>query len=134
MYQTVDANWLCGPGRIMEKFRSAVRLELTSTEVADEARSVQYYAGLLLVHPNYLNAVVKKNTGEPAIRYIHLQLINEAKSLLEETGLSGKEIAYRLAFREPAHFYTFFRKHTQQTPNQYRQLARLSIFRQSVTK
>ena len=114
---------------LIERFKTAIKEQLTSQDVAVEARSVQYYAGLLLVHPNHLNAVVKKTTGEPAIRHIHQELINEAKLLLSETELSGKEIAYRLSFREPPHFYAFFRKHTQLTPNAYRQLCRTTIYR-----
>ncbi|GGB02546.1 helix-turn-helix domain-containing protein [Puia dinghuensis] len=115
---------------LVERFKTAIKQHLTSPEVADDARSVQYYAGLLLVHPNYLNAVVKKSTGKPAIRHIHQQVIDEAKSLLSQTALSAKEIAYRLAFREPAHFHTFFRKHTQQTPNEYRRYYRATIYRE----
>ena len=105
---------------LLTRFQLAVKEQLSSPEVADEARRVQYYAGLLFVHPNYLNAVVKMTTGRPAISYIHQQLISEAKILLSQTGMSGKEIAYRLAFREPAHFHAFFRKHTQQTPSEFR--------------
>jgi AraC family transcriptional activator of pobA len=115
---------------LIERFKTAVREHLASAEVANEARSVQYYAGLLFVHPNHLNAVVKKSTGEPAIRHIHQQVINEAKLLLGQTGLSVKEIAYRLAFREPAHFHTFFRKNTRQTPNEYRRYCRATIVRE----
>lgn len=113
---------------LLDRFKSAVKEHLAATEVPDGARSVQYYAGLLLVHPNYLNAVVKKNTGRPAISHIHQQVIDEAKWLLGQTGLPVKDIAYRLAFREPAHFHTFFRKNTLQTPNEYRRYCRASIY------
>ena len=109
---------------LLERFKTAIREQLSSPEVADEARSVQYYAGLLLVHPNYLNEVVKKSTGKPAIKHIHQQVIDEAKGLLVRTALPVKEIAYRLAFKEPAHFHTFFRKNTRQTPGEYRRYCR----------
>ena len=114
---------------LIQRFNAAVKEHLSSAEVADDARSVQYYAGLLFVHPNHLNAVIKKSTGRPAIRHIHQQVIDEAKLLLGQTGLSVKEIAYRLAFREPAHFHTFFRKNTRQTPSEYRRYCRASIYR-----
>jgi AraC family transcriptional activator of pobA len=115
---------------LVERFEAAVKAHLASAEVADDARSVQYYAGLLFVHPNHLNAVIKKSTGRPAISHIHRQVICEAKLLLSGTGIPVKEIAYRLAFREPAHFHTFFRKNTGQTPNEYRRHCRVSIYRE----
>ena len=118
----------CQRRSLTERFKAAIKENLASADVADEARSVQFYAGILLVHPNYLNAVVKQSTGKPAIRHIHQQVIDEAKSLLTQTGLSVKEISYRLAFREPAHFHTFFRKNTNQTPNGYRRLCRTMIY------
>jgi AraC-like DNA-binding protein len=105
---------------LIARFKKSIREHLASAQVEDDARSVQYYAGLLFVHPNHLNAVVKKTTGMPAITHIHIQVIEEAKSLLRETDLPVKAISYRLAFREPAHFYTFFRKYTSLTPNGYR--------------
>ena len=114
---------------LIQRFNAAIKEHLSSAEVADDARSVQYYAELLFVHPNHLNAVIKKSTGRPAIRHIHQQVIDEAKFLLGQTGLSVKEIAYRLAFREPAHFHTFFRKNTRQTPSEYRRCCRASIYR-----
>ena len=115
---------------MIERFKTAVKEQLASAEVADDARSVRYYAGLLFVHPNHLNAVIKKSTGRPAISHIHQQVIDEAKLLLGHTGLSVKEIAYRLAFREPAHFHTFFRKNTRQTPIEYRRYCRVSLYRE----
>jgi len=106
---------------LIYRFKTSVVQHLGGRQVEDDARSVQYYAKLLYVHPNHLNAVVKKETGKPAKTHIHQQLIDEAKLLLIETDLSVKEIAYRLGFREPAHFHTFFRKHTSSTPIGYRQ-------------
>ena len=105
---------------LINRFKTSIKNKLAAGEVEDEARTVQYYAKLLFVHPNYLNAVVKKGTGRPAITHIHQQVIHEAKFLLAGTGLSVKEIAYHLTFREPAHFHTFFRKHTQLTPSEFR--------------
>jgi len=105
---------------LFSRFKASIGDNLASNDVEEEARSVQYYAKLLFVHPNHLNAIVKKETGRPAITHIHQQLIDEAKSRLRQTDLPVKEIAYRLAFREPAHFYAFFRKHTRQTPTGYR--------------
>lgn len=79
------------------------------------------YADFLHVHPNYLNAVVKRTTGKTLKALIQEQVVYQAKSLLAATTLSNKEIAYRLHFEEPTHFNALFKKLTQLTPVQYRE-------------
>ncbi|WPU99127.1 helix-turn-helix domain-containing protein [Mucilaginibacter sp. cycad4] len=105
---------------LIDRFRSHVKRHVGSREMAEEARFVNFYAEQLFVHPNHLNAIVKKTTGRPALTFIHKQIIGEAISLLNETEMSVKEIAYRLAFKEPSHFISFFRKNTSITPAAYR--------------
>ena len=80
-----------------------------------------FYADKLTVHPNHLNAVVKRITAKTATAIIQDQLIISAKSLLRQTNLSAKEIAFRLHFTEPTHFNSFFKKATTFTPQQYRE-------------
>ena len=46
--------------------------------------------------------------------------IAEAKSLLQNSALSIKDITYKLGFSETAHFSNFFKKHTNISPVQYR--------------
>jgi AraC family transcriptional regulator, transcriptional activator of pobA len=74
----------------------------------------------LTVHPNHLNAVVKRITGKTASQIIQEQLIVQAKSLLLTTELSIKEVAYQMGFDEPTHFNAFFKKMTQHTPAVFR--------------
>jgi AraC family transcriptional regulator, transcriptional activator of pobA len=107
-------------GSLAAKFYRTVKDHISTTDINEEAKTVDFYARQLLVHPNYLSAVLKKSTGESPSTFIHQQIIEKAKMLLLHTEYSAKEIAYRLAFRDPAHFNTFFRKHTHQTPINYR--------------
>jgi AraC-like DNA-binding protein len=60
--------------------------------------ATSYYAGRLNVHPNSLNAAVKRYMGMSAKSVITSRLVNEAKSLLHLTALSVKEVAYELVF------------------------------------
>jgi AraC family transcriptional activator of pobA len=106
-----------------DKFRACVRKNIRAGEMAEEARFVNFYAEQLCVHPNHLSAVVKRETGNPALTFIHSQIIEEAKLLLLESEMSVKQIAYRLAFKEPSHFNAFFRKHTDITPATFRKHA-----------
>ena len=83
--------------------------------------STQYYAEMLSVHPNHLNAVVKNLTGVTALRHIHNHLCALSKSYLVHTDWSVKEIAYTLHFDSPNNFSAFFKKNTGTSPLAYRQ-------------
>ncbi len=74
-----------------------------------EKKMVADYAGHLAVTPNYLNEVVKKNTGHSAGHHIRQRVILEAKRIAVYSDLSMKEIAYELGFLDPYHFSKFFK-------------------------
>lgn len=75
-----------------------------------EWHKVSDYAEKLLISPNYLNEVIKKNTGRSAKEHIRNRLVAEAKRLSHFTGLSSKEIGFRLGFNDPSHFAKFLKK------------------------
>lgn len=87
-----------------------------------EYHSVAYYAQKLHVHPNTLNSLCKRYLLKAAKATIDLKLIAEARSLLNNTTLSVKEIAYELGFQSASHFFRFFKRHTDNSPLQYRTL------------
>ena len=87
---------------------------------AERAFRVQEYADAQSLHPNYLSNVIKAKTGKPIGTWITEKTIAEAKSLLQNSSVSIKEIAYRLGFAESAHFSNYFRKHAGSTPVAYR--------------
>ncbi|WP_265131083.1 AraC family transcriptional regulator [Chryseobacterium oranimense] len=87
---------------------------------ADRVFRVQDYADAQNLHPNYLSNVIKSKTGKPIASWIVEKTISEAKSLLQNTSISIKEITYQLGFSEAAHFSNYFKKHTGITPVQYR--------------
>lgn len=111
---------------LITRFRALLNDHITEAEEHDK-RSVMYYARQLFIHPNHLNAVAKRITGNTAIHLIHEQIINAAKTLLLQTGLSVKELAYQLAFSEPTHFVTFFKKNTGLTPLQFREQKAMDV-------
>ena len=75
-------------------------------------RTVTYFAARLAVHPAYLNAAVKRHTGKSPQEHIMLNLLKSSKTLLLHSSMNIKEIAYHLAFNDPAHFSNFFKKYT----------------------
>ena len=84
------------------------------------SRSVKYYAERMSIHPNYLNASVKRTTGSTAQQLLVYRLISLAKSMISQTNSSIKEISYQLTFNEPSHFVNFFKRHTGMTPGKFR--------------
>ena len=87
---------------------------------AEQVFRVPEYAAAQHLHPNYLNMVIKAKTGKTIGAWLAEKTMAEAKSLLQNTSLSIKEIAYRLGFAVPVHFSNYFKKHTQRPPGQYR--------------
>ena len=74
-----------------------------------ETKMVAEYAGQLAVTPNYLNRIVKKNTGFSAGHHIRQRVVLEAKRMGRYSDAGMKEIAYSLGFLDSAHFSRFFK-------------------------
>jgi len=74
-----------------------------------EKKMVADYASLLLVTPNYLNGIVKKNTGFSAGHLIRQRVVLEAKRMGRYSDAGMKEIAYSLGFADSGHFSKFFK-------------------------
>lgn len=74
-----------------------------------EKKMVSEYAAELFVTPNYLNEIIKKQTGFSAGYHIRSRVALEAKRLALYSHISMKEISYRLGFLDPAHFSKFFK-------------------------
>jgi AraC-like DNA-binding protein len=85
-----------------------------------EKRTIEDYAAMLHVTPNYLSQTVKTASDKNALSYINERMLEEAKSIIQFTDLDIAEIAYRLNFSDPANFGKFFKKHTNQTPLEFR--------------
>lgn len=89
-------------------------------------RSVKGYAQLLNVSVDHLTETVKRHTGTTPNQVIAARILLEAKRLLAYTDLNIAEIADHLSFSEPTHFTRFFKRHSTQTPGQFRHSRALS--------
>lgn len=82
--------------------------------------SVKFYAEQLAMHPNNLNALIKKHTGLSAKESIRNRILLEIKHLLHSTELSIKEISDQMGFKDPNYFNTFFKNAENLSPGNYR--------------
>ena len=106
----------------VSRFKTLIETAFYPDRTYDQSspHQVQYYAERLHIHPNHLNALVKRITTHSASDLIQQHLLSLAKSKLQNTQMSVKEIAYDLYFNYPNHFSAFFKKSTGITPNSYR--------------
>lgn len=93
------------------------------TEHYSEKRQVSDYAAMLYISPSYLNDTMRELTGKPASYYIQEQVILEAKAQLVQTEQTVSQISLNLSFSDTSYFCRFFRRHTGNSPEQYRQHA-----------
>ncbi|RAJ03998.1 AraC-like DNA-binding protein [Chitinophaga skermanii] len=89
-----------------------------------ELKNVSDYADLLHIKPVLLNEISKQLSGITAGEHIRNRIILEAQRLLYNTDMTAKEIAYSLGFEDPHYFSRFFKKYTNQTPLEFKEIAR----------
>ena len=82
--------------------------------------SPQALAEELHVSLSTLTRAFRKAYGETPYEYYLSGKERAAKSLLQNTGLSAKEIAYRLGFADEHYFSNFFKKRTRLRPAEYK--------------
>jgi len=82
--------------------------------------STSFYAKMLHIHPNSLNAASKRYLRQSAKELISTKLLNEAKYLIQLTNFSVKEIAFELGFQSPSNFFRFFKRYSGYSPAGYR--------------
>ncbi|MBS1596082.1 MAG: helix-turn-helix domain-containing protein [Bacteroidetes bacterium] len=111
--------------RIVSRYQSLIETNINSEAAHPNSFSTSFYADQLNIHPNHLNAIVKRITGSTAKQVIQETIIKTSKSLLLQSNLSIKEIAFKVGYEEAAHFSTFFKKATNLTPVQFRGIANL---------
>ncbi|PKF75224.1 helix-turn-helix domain-containing protein [Chryseobacterium sp. PMSZPI] len=76
-----------------------------------------FYAEKLKISTHHLNDIVRLLRGTTVKKMINQRLILEAKRELSFGALTVKEIAFKLGFNDASYFSRFFKKHTGQNPD-----------------
>ncbi len=83
-------------------------------------KTAKEFADKLSLHPNHLNVLLKKHTGQNISTHIRNRLLDESKALLLQTDWTLQEIGYCIGFADQPNFSQFFKKNTGITPNEFR--------------
>lgn len=85
-----------------------------------ETRNAKQYAEMINISYKHLNEICKSVTGKTAKAFIDNFVVLEIKRRLAMSDISIKELTYELGFDEPTNLVKFFKKHTLQTPSQFK--------------
>lgn len=121
----IKCNNVCSlPGnndQIMDNGHSVLyQFKALINEHYQEWHGTNEYAEKLNISADYLNRLVKTQTGKTAKEHIQSRITVAAKRLLCFTALTNKEIGYELGFSEPANFSAFFKNCTGTSPSVFR--------------
>lgn len=83
-------------------------------------KTAKEFADNLSLHPNHLNVLLKKHTGQNVSTHIRNRLLEESKALLLQTDWTLQEIGYCIGFADQPNFSQFFKKNIGITPNEFR--------------
>lgn len=95
-----------GVTAMVRRFFTQIEMDFT------RRKSVADYASLFCVTANYLNQLVKQQTGGTAGYYIRRRIIAEAKRKAMHSDQNMKQIAFSLGFVSEAHFSKYFKNYT----------------------
>ncbi|MDL5511105.1 helix-turn-helix domain-containing protein [Arenibacter sp. M-2] len=99
---------------LLEEFVQLLEREICTNKEVNE------YANMLHTTPYKLNSITKNLLGKTCSQLITQQIILEAKRLLLATSNQINEVAFQLCYEDPAYFIRFFKKHTNYTPQAFR--------------
>ena len=85
-----------------------------------QTRNASDYAEMMNISYKHLNEVCKSITGNTVKAFIDQFIILESKRRLAVSDIAVKELTYNLGFDEPTNFVKFFKKHTHQSPSQFK--------------
>ncbi len=96
------------------------RFVMLVQEYSAQQREVSFYADKLCISTRYLSTIVRNIAHRSAKEFIDRSVLLEIKMLLQSTDLSVQEIAYRLHFPDQSYLGRYFKKHTGESPTEYR--------------
>lgn len=105
-----------GVDQLLLRFHSAIAENYT------KHREVKFYADLLCLSPKYFGTIVLQALGYSASELISRYVMVQAKHLLRHhRKITIQQISDRLGFSDQTAFARYFKRHSGQTPLEYRE-------------
>ena len=95
-------------------------LEIINTRYKDTELSIVGVSNEIAVSPNYLSALLKKNTGRTFVELLTNKRMEKAKELLICTAMKIREISEECGYKDQHYFSYCFKKAVGISPNQCR--------------
>lgn len=96
------------------------RFQLLLDEYITQETAIAFYAEKLHLSQRQLGNIVKQVLNKPTSVVIAERLLIACKRQLLYTNHPISQVAYSMGFEDNSYFTKFFKKHTQQTPKEYR--------------
>ncbi|MCP3775130.1 response regulator [Paenibacillus sp. MZ04-78.2] len=90
-------------------------------EHLDQNLSLQQVAKFVHLNPNHFSEVFKRETGLNYIEFVTQERMRRAAEILQESQAKISEVAGRVGYEDIKYFSQQFKKHTGQTPTEFRQ-------------
>jgi two-component system response regulator YesN len=95
-------------------------IEVINKEFADPDISLVSVSKKIAVSPNYLSALIRKETGSTFIELLTRRRMQEAQELLKYPALKVKDVAAKCGYEDQHYFSYSFKKETNLSPIQYK--------------
>lgn len=99
-------------------------IEIIDSRYSDESLSLAGVSDELGVSPNYLSALIKKNSGENFVNLLTERRMKAAYDMLVCTGMKVLEISEKCGYGDQHYFSYCFKKFYGDTPNRIRSRSR----------
>jgi len=85
----------------------------------EENISLNDIAGVVGVSLQYFSKIFKDETGKNYVEWLNRFRIEKAKELMNETGLTIKEVCFKVGYNDPNYFSRIFKKYEGVAPTDY---------------
>ena len=96
-------------------------IEYIQQHYMDPKLSLKSVCQHISMSSSYFSSVFKQTNGKTFVEFVTNLRMEKAKELLKMSSLKSYEIAYEVGYSDPHYFSGAFKKHTNETPTDYRQ-------------
>lgn len=101
-------------------FQVAKSIEYIKQHYMDPKLSLKSVCFHVSMSSSYFSSIFKQTSGKTFVEFVTHIRMEKAKELLNMSSLKSYEIAYAVGYSDPHYFSGAFKKHTGETPTDYR--------------